>query len=215
MIAKILYKLFRKKFIRLVFEDQRKPMDKADLNFCFIDSEGKRYWQYPDDKLMPIVRKGWLEFHFMQLSCMIHDGELSLIIDAFNKALNSKDKKTGKPYIDVSMIAHLVKELSDRRQHLIHPDILIDIAATVFIREDENPAEVDMEIHIQKVEQLKKDSKGGLYDFFYQHELTRYVPFSHTYANELEQLILRSRIRIEAQMEQLRRYISESESLLT
>lgn len=211
MIAKILFFLFRKQMIQLVFNSQRKPVDFSKLEQVFIDSNGKKYYRYIDDRDMPIVRKAYIDKCFRELGCMLHDRELQRFIEAFEVALNKKDKKN-QPYIDLSFIVHLIQEIKNRKEMLIHPDIVMDLVTTVYIREDENPGEVDEDIHQQKVEQFKIDSKGGLYDFFYSAALTRYLPYSHISKREFRRLMEEAGMKTEALLEQVNQYISENES---
>jgi hypothetical protein len=49
---------------------------------------------------------------------------------------------------------------------VIHRDILLNIAATWIIRDDENPDIVNSDIHNYKLELFEQLSKGGAKDFF-------------------------------------------------
>lgn len=209
-MIKLLFWLFRKQFIELAFKTQSKPIDFTELDFCFIDSKGRRYYKFPDGKEQPLVRKAYFEKCFQELSCSLHDSELSLILDAFDKAFNGKDK-AGKQFVDIAMIGHLIKELRDRKELLLHPDIFMDMICVRYIREDENPLKFDAQIHNQKIEQLTIDSKreGGLWYFFQMAGLEKFIPFSHSYVEEFNKLIQDGKIRVEALKQQLESYISE------
>lgn len=211
MILSLLYRAFPNQFHKLVFESQRKPFSFEKLQFAFVDSNGKRYYRYSDDLDMPIVRKGYFEKCFMEFDAAISDKELKLIIHAMQAAIHRKDKQ-GRMNPDIAMIGHLITEMENRNGQLIHPEIMFDMVATLYIREDENPGTVDQEIHNQKVIQFKQDSQGGLYDFFYQSGLERYIPFSALSARDLEAILTLSERKVKAMITQAEKYISENAS---
>ena len=165
-----IFNLFKTDFLKYAFDEQSKPPSFDLLETIFVDSNGKRYFRYKDDFDIPILRKGKLEQLIKELGYGISKDEMTLFLDAMEKALN-------KGQADVSKIGFLVTQMRERKDILIHPEILFEMVTTLYIREDENPALIDEEIHKEKFEQLKKDSQGGLYDFFYTAGLQTYIPY--------------------------------------
>ena len=170
-MIKLLFKLFKDDFLKLAFHEQSKPIDFDTLEMKFIDSNGKKYYSFSKDDDIAILRKGRLELHLKELQMGLSSDNLDAILDYMEKALN----KGQSP--DIAKIGHAIIEIRNRKQTLIHPEILFNLVATLYIREDENPGLIDEEIHDQKVQQFKKDSQGGLYDFFYNTGLGEYIPY--------------------------------------
>lgn len=208
MILSLLYRLYPKQFHKLVFESQRKPVNFESLELVFLDSNGKKHYQYPSEKLMPIFRKGHMEKCFMEMSMQLHSKELRPIIDAMEKALNRHDKQ-GAMSPDIVMMGFLITEMKNREQMLVHEEICMDLLAAMFIREDENPEKFDEEIHAQKIQQLTVDSQGGLRDFFYGEVLSKFTPSLSGSSEELAAAARASRIRIAALKKLVEGYSSE------
>lgn len=170
-MIRLLFFLFRKSFLKLAFSNQGKPASFDKMQFAFIDSDGKKYYRFINDEEIPILRKGKLELHLKELQMGLSSDNLSTILEYMEMALG----KGMKP--DLPRIGHAIIEMRNRKELLLHPDILFDLVSTLYIREDENPAKIDLDIHSQKTGQFKKDSAGGLYDFFYSAGLSTYIPY--------------------------------------
>jgi hypothetical protein len=56
--------------------------------------------------------------------------------------------------------------IRERQDTVIHRDILLNIAATWLVRDDEDPNIVNSDIHNYKLELFEQLSKGGAKDFF-------------------------------------------------
>lgn len=207
MILKLIYLAFPTQFNKLAFNSQTKPINFDKLSFQFIDSNGKKYYRYMDDFEMPIVRKGYIEKCFKELEYCLNADEMTDILTAMKLAINKRDNR-GNMTPDIAMIGHLITEIENRKKTLLHPEILFDITATMLIREDENPSELDIELHGSKIEQFKKDSQTGLRDFFYTAGLTTYLPFLEQFGGDLNLMIAHSKAKIEGLQKQVRNYIS-------
>ena len=163
-------------FVDKAFNKQGKPIDKTKLEWMFIDSKGRRYYKFIDDMDIPIVRKGQLQKLVMELSNCISGNELIRFLDAMDNMLNPPEADV-QIKINIGRLNVLVSEMKMRKEVLIHPDIMMEIVAAHYIREDENPGDWDEELHREKVKQFEIDSKGGLYDFFYKASLPELIPF--------------------------------------
>jgi hypothetical protein len=202
-MIRILYWLFKTQFLKLYFLDQSKRKGFEVMKKVFVDSNGKSYYTPVNDMDLPIQRTRDLETKLMRLRAGLSDENLDLFFTAMEKALGQGKKP------DVAMIGHLIIEMRKRKELLLHPDLMFDIVALRYIREDEDPSIVDLEIHKQKVTQFIQDSKAGLYDFFYQSGLATYIPYLTKLESEWEEYWEESKMKIEAMNRHLKDYITE------
>jgi hypothetical protein len=203
MIGRLIYKLLKQVFLKYYFLDQSKKNGFEKMKKAIIDSNGRTYWECIIDMDLPLQRMRDLETKLMRLRAGLSDDNLDLFFAAMEKALGGGKKP------DIPMIGHLIIEMRKRKELLLHPDLMFDIVALKYIREDEDPSIVDLEIHKQKVEQFQKDSKAGLYDFFYQAGLSTYIPYLTKLENEWEEYWQESKTKIEAMNIHLKDYITE------
>jgi hypothetical protein len=164
IIARFFYWLFKSQIKKIQFSEQSKKVGFEKLAFVFTDSNGKDYYRYTND------------LEILEIESGLSGNELERIINAIDAAINEKDKK-GMMSPNIGKIGFLIQEIKNRKEILIHPELLFEAVAILYIREDEDPAIVDREILKEKIEQLKKDSVEGLYDFFYTSGLSTYIPF--------------------------------------
>lgn len=190
----------------MAFNSQSKPVDKTMLAWSFIDSEGNRYYRWVDDFDIPIIRKGHIQKCLSELECGISQENLLLVIDTMEKAIQERDNR-GRMAPNISMVGHLIVELRNRQKYLFPGDILFDLAAALYVREDENPADMDMDLHRWKAGQFKKDSKAGLKDFFYNAGLKKYLPYLEKHTEESILIQMQTeQAESEALIEQMHRY---------
>jgi hypothetical protein len=130
--------------------------------------------------------------------------EQKKIREAMKKALGDGKKP------NMAMIGHLIIEMDKREEMLLHPDSMFDLLAHRFVRSDEDPAIIDNKIHKEKIEQFRKDSMGGLYDFFYRMGLSAYMPYLTKLESEWSEYYRQSEIKITALNKQLNEYLSEA-----
>lgn len=209
MILKLLYRYFPEQFHRLVFNSQSKP-DKFDkLELVFVDSDGRRYYRFMSDMEAPITRYKMFEMKFKEFSSGLSRDTLSMIIDAMESALKETDKKTGAMKPNIAMIGHLITEMRTRKENLIDPELMMEMVAYLYVREDENPAVIDEDIHRQKVAQFFKDSQTGLYDFFVKAGLNQYMPFLNQSGADWETIFSQMRAKVLALRQQLTNYSTD------
>jgi uncharacterized membrane protein len=209
MILKLLYRWYPESFHKLVFQSQSKPDSFDKLEFVFVDSNGKRYYRFMSDMEAPIPRYKAFEMKFKEFSAGVSRDTLTLIIDTMDAALKETDKKTGNMKPNIAMIGHLITELRNRKDNLIDPEIMMEMVAYLYVREDENPALIDEDIHAQKVKQFFKDSQSGLYDFFVKAGLNRYMPFLEQSGADWETIFSSMKAKVIALREQLTAYSTE------
>jgi hypothetical protein len=170
----------------------------------FVDSEGRRYFSPEKELDLPHQRTKEIQRRLMRIKFGLDDEYLELFITTAKAALNNGKKP------DVAMVGHLINELESRAKIWMHPDMMFDMVAFKYIREDEDPAVIDLNIHAQKIEQFHKDSKEGLYDFFYNAKLTEVLPFLKSFESEFHELWRESIVKLEAIKTQMNNYITES-----
>jgi len=191
-MLKILYILFRKRFNRFAFDSQshKKGLDNAEK--FFIDSDGKTYYRFKNDFDIPILRFKEIQRRLMIISSGLSEKSILSICKLMKDALNSGKKP------DLAEIGFLISEIEKRANIFIDTDLLMDIVCLTYIREDEKPDIVDWNIHKQKVDRLKIDSMGGLYDFFYSSGIMQLLPFVGTTEEEWMQFYKESELKMKA-----------------
>ena len=124
--------------------------------------EGYNYLRFPKETNMPLERFSMSMALLERLSSGISGSEMDGILDGMEKALaagltNPKNAALVATYI------HIIRE---RQDTIIHQDILLNIAATWIIRDDEDPTIINGDIHKEKLEVFEKMCSGGAHDFF-------------------------------------------------
>jgi hypothetical protein len=203
MISKLIYQILKPIFIKHYFLEQSKRTGFEQMRHCFIDSNGKAYYTTDSDLSLPIQRSKELQVRIMRLKAGMSDDNIKLFCEAMKKALN----KGKNP--DVAMVGHLIVEIERRVDAWTDVDLLFDTVAFMYVREDEDPCVVDMEIHLEKIEQFKKDSTGGLRDFFYTAGLIEFIPFLGISETEWSEYFLKSQIKMKAIQAQMQHYITD------
>lgn len=204
-MIKLLYILFRRSFLKLAFSDQDKPKGLSKYSFQFIDSEGRKYYAPNDMQDIHLERKAQLIKSVGELNACLTGEELRITKEAIKKALNNGNSP------DYAMIGFVVKEWELRQSTLIHTDIVLDITALFYIREDEDPSVFDLEIHNKKVEQFKKDYHTHLSVFFCNPDLNKLLGFSNISDDELMQVLTEGELKVKALQHLMKAYISEEE----
>lgn len=116
-------------------------------------------------------------------------------------------EKSKTPKADFGKMLYALKE----RSKLFDEDLLIELAALTYIRDDENPNEFSEALHQDKITQIKKDLKskaGGLYGFFQQAGLKDYLPSDDGMDIDYEAFTKSSQAKIEKMNEELRKTTS-------
>lgn len=171
MINKLLYWLFGKAVLKVYFNSQSKKSGFENMQKAFVDSNGKIYYVPNNEFDYPINRVKEIHKRLKRIDSGLSDTELDRVLAVIKKALNSGKNP------DIGMIGFAVAEMESRKEIWIHEDLWFDVLALKYVREDEDSSIVDMSIHLEKVAQFRKDSQGGLYDFFYKMGLMRSIPY--------------------------------------
>lgn len=135
----------------------------AKLEYCFSDSLGVKYYKFPESMSLPLERFGKLQEFMMWMSSGITSTELDGLLDEADKALTEGllQKK------NAARIGFILSEIRDRKNMVIHTELLYNFLAVQVIREDEAPEFFNNSIQMEKVERFKDETKNGkTYDFF-------------------------------------------------
>lgn len=146
---------------------------KEHLVYAFTDSKGRRYFKFDNLKNMPLALLEKLNELQEQMTCKVPARDLDGWVECVEKVLNDEKKKD-----KITAVGYWIGVLKERRSVLFEPTILTEIAALLYIREDENPCFYNSDLHKEKFEMIWNDSREGalLYDFFQQSGLNGYIP---------------------------------------
>lgn len=135
----------------------------SKLELCFTDCNGKKYYKFPESMSLPIERFGKLQEFMMWMSASLTGQELELLIDEAEKALMTAmtDKK------GFAKIGYVLTMIKERKTMCVHTELLYNFLSVQVIREDEKPEFFNNAIHLEKIDQFKKETADGkTYDFF-------------------------------------------------
>ena len=179
IIAKNIAEVWKKHRLELLAIHQSETVRKIgakDLEHRYTDLNGVNYSGFTSDMSLPVDRLGRL-YGFMEVlmkGMTVQEDEAidKAIIDALESGLkNPKEKAAAK-------IGALIMEREKRRKMVIHTEILYNLLAVQWIREDEDPAVYNNEIQMQKVIQFQKEVESrGAYVFFQVPELKQLNSF--------------------------------------
>lgn len=155
----------KKDFIQMFTDEvSQKRLNKKELEFRFLDSNGKSYFGFPDSLPLPLERWGKSRDFLMWMSNGMSSKEFIELIEVAEKNwLNYI--KTGK---NASKVGYIFEELKNRGRMVIHTELLYNFLAVQLIRDDEDAESFNAEIHNEKVEQFKKETANGNHYFFFQ-----------------------------------------------
>lgn len=182
---------FKKAITDYVFSAQSKTY-RAYLEFAFADSKGNRYYQFNDLKNMPLALLEQLNILQLEIESRIKGNDLDEWIAACKKIISSGSKTS------VADIGHMLGALEERRTLLMDPRLLMEIAALLYIREDEDPTVYNKDLHREKYLQFEADKKDVLFDFFVSAGLSRYLPSAGFMPTEWDKYLKNQLVQIEA-----------------
>lgn len=208
-LIKLLAKVpgLRKSIYRYALREKGKPNETFEgMQLAFRDPEGRAYYEFANDFDVYLKRKGFWELKLIELDAGLSGKEMDAIIEACEAALNK-----AKP--DYGFIAHLVYEMKTRRTNLVHDEILFDLVAACYVREDENPTKIDSKIHNEKVAYFREQPD---LDFFFECQtLKRLVPYLASLSDSFRLSLKNTEVDSLALMKQIDQYLSAREGLTT
>jgi hypothetical protein len=119
-----------------------------------------------------------------RLSSGISGSEMEGILEGMEKAL-SAGLSNPKNAALVATYIHIIRE---RQDTIIHRDILLNIAATWIVRDDEDPTIINNDIHQKKLEVFEAMCKEESHDFFYRLDIEPLTPLMSMSAEDMQKL---------------------------
>lgn len=162
-----------------------KHPDFSKMEYKFTDSQGRRYYSYLNDYDIPIKRYGQFKRFLMELANGMSRDEVKLFISAMKSSLN-------KTPVDIAQIGFVLNEMELRNDILFHEEIMFNMVATLYIREDQHPGEWDEETEQVKAQYLKIEAQGKLYDFFVTASLGKYIPYLREHKGTLREFLIQT-----------------------
>jgi hypothetical protein len=146
--------------------------------------DGYNYLRFPKETNMPLERFSMSMALLERLSSGISGTEMEMILEAMEKAL-SAGLSNPKNAALVATYIHIIRE---RQDTIIHRDLLLNIAATWIIRDDEDPTIINNDIHKEKLEVFEKMCNGGVHDFFTRVAIEPLIPLMSMSAEDMQKL---------------------------
>ncbi len=173
---------FKQAIYNYCFTHQSKTYHQ-NMQVAFVDSQNRKYFYFPDLKQLPLPLLEKLNELQEQLNCKLPGRDLDAWLAKVEEVLNSNSQTK------ITELGYWLGVLKDRKEILFDPTLLTEIAALLYIREDENPSVYNEQIHKEKFNLLWADSQkgGALYDFFQQAGLSRYIPSQSITAENWQQ----------------------------
>lgn len=192
----------KEKFLQYFIEESgEKRIEKNNLEYRFHDSNGKIYYGFPESLPLPLERWGKMKDFLMYMNIGISLDEYTALIDVAEKNWLSFIK-TGK---NASKVGYIFQELRNRSRMIFHTELLYNFLAVQLIREDEDVAIFNNEIHNEKVNQFKKECANGQHYFFFQkpelkklHEFSNFTKeqwLEYWKESEVQQMILKESLK--------------------
>lgn len=112
---------------------------------------------------MPLERFANVLKLMEMLSCGLSGSEMNSILENMERAISaglSNPKNAG-------IVSTYVNVIRERQDMVVHRDLLLNIAATFILRDDEKPEIINPDIHKEKLEAFEQMSKEAPHDFFF------------------------------------------------
>ena len=158
---RLLRKILPKKLYKYLNRRHRKGIVKYNLVKIFTEN-GYTYSRFPKEVNMPLERFAMSMSLLERLSCGLSGEEMDSILTEMEREVAS-GLSNPKSSARVAAFIHVIRE---RQSSVIHKEILLNIAATWIVRDDEDPNTINNEVHAEKVTAFEKMCSGGAHDFF-------------------------------------------------
>lgn len=148
-----MWKYWEKDLTAYYISSVNKPTTHTDLIYAFTDKKGKKYYTFPEKMALSVDRWGELQKYLTFMSSALTGEELDEMIDVADKALTEGllQKK------NASKIGAILHEIRQRRDMVIHTELVYNYLAVQYIREDELPDRFNNVIQMEKVDQFKEE----------------------------------------------------------
>lgn len=211
------YEKHKSELLKLMAKDQNKPIGFDEMEFSFIDLDGKKYYSFREATSLPIERLGKLEEYKVLMSSGLHKGvidELTTYMEEIlskivNSGLDVEVKKNSSK--NIANLGMLINEIKERQKTFIPIELFYAFLACQLVREDENPYVFNESTHNQKIVALMSlnEVNGGF--FFGQKELNQLKNLLSMQEEEWNEYWQTSMAHHKARIKALEIYLSEKE----
>lgn len=174
MIFRLLYRAFPRAYAAAM-PNFSFPNYKDKLELLFKEGE-HGYYKFPVAQDIPNERYLILQTHIQEHQARLSDEDQGVFVELLEKAYADLLSPREATQVQAKKeIGYLIDEIKFRHKELpIHTRVLCDIGAVCLIRDDEDPAKFDKQIHEEKVAVLR----GHITDhgFFLKIGLAAYIP---------------------------------------
>lgn len=184
---KLLWKYFGAGLLKHYLNDHNKPLQLSQLMYAFTDSKGKKYYRFPENVALTFDRNQKLLGFLTMINARITSDNLKLLCDEALKIIQDgigKDKNAAK-------VAALIYQIQERSTWLVPHQLVYDVLAVQYIREDESPDLFDNEIHLQKVDCFMNEISKNAF-FLQMPELLKLFNMSSMSEKEWTEYCLKS-----------------------
>lgn len=221
VIAKNLKSVYEKnkaEILKMVALDQNKPLGFEEMEYSFVDLQGRKYFSFPESTALPLERLAKLEQTKVYLSSGLHNGTINEICGYMNEVLgnivnsgfDTEVKKNSSK--NIANLGMLINEIKTRQETYMPIELFYDFLACQLVREDEKPYVFNNEIHLDKINALMDLNKANGGFFFGCKELKLLQNLLNMSEIEWVEYWQQSEISHRLRSQALRTYLSESKS---
>jgi hypothetical protein len=211
LFHKIIFRLCKPQMLALskmphnIIEPQTRYNDER-FEFVFHDENGLGYYIVKEDHDIPIARKIGLSMAYMKFINAVTDADFAISLDAMLVAIEEKDAK-GLRKPNIARIGYICTQLKHRKGIILNIELLTELAALYFFREDEAIDFVNDAIIQEKIQHFNAN-KHLLTEFFYAKSLNRLFPFIDTPQATFDEAVYESVIASKVYVKELENYLS-------
>lgn len=210
LIDKIIFRLRKKQMLELAAmpHNELEPQSRFNnerFKFAFHDTEGNAYYEMADPNDMPIARKLYAANVFIKFHNCISDSDITLSLRAMKQAIENVDEK-GKSKPEIARIGYICTTLLARQGTVLSKELLAEVAACYYIREDEAIGVVNEDILKQKVQTFSKESEKCV-RLFYEQGFDKYFPFMKDERFLLDEIFKVSMVHLTSYTTELNSYL--------
>ena len=152
----LLIKLLGEERVSNAYRRHAAKQVKDGLKAEFQDDKGRWYYSFRDEQSMPHTRSAKSQTYSQYLAAGL-SGEM--FKDAYTKI---NELFAHGDYLGAGVIINDLKELN---QNIVNVDVIVNIIAVNYIREDEEIAVISDSIHQEKCDFLKSETEQGRFFF--------------------------------------------------
>lgn len=197
--------IFNKFFLAYYLSQQNKPVTHKDLDYAFTDVNGKRYYQFTMNQAIPMNRLNKLRSYMTLMELKMSAENMDLIIDKAVGLIEAGLKEKS----NAARCAALLLEIKDRKDRIVPADLVYNYLGVLYIREDEDPMEIDNAIHTDKINMFLHECARKDSFFFHLKELKKLSDSLVLSPSEWAIYLEQSHLEGKQMIEKIRVYTSE------